>query len=72
MKYIKGTDAGVKNCIFLFYFEKIIMRLRKREQITDRRFESRRAGNLAKSASGAHVSKKRIETITFGVIFNML
>ena len=40
-----------------------------REKITDRRFESWRAGNLAKSASGAHVSKKRIETITFGVIF---
>ena len=53
----------------VIYFEKIILRLRMREKITDRRFESQRAGNLAKSASGAHVSKKRIETITFGVIF---
>ena len=49
--------------------EKIIPRSRKREKITSRRFESWRGGNLARSASGAHVSKKRIETITFGVTF---
>ena len=42
---------------------------KERKDFTARRFEGWRGGNLAKSASGAHVSKKRIETITFVVTF---